>query len=71
MKYQIIECSVELDGINYTSYGIGYVSAGTLLFVIKDLTLNRARVEKFVSLCNDLQLDPIHIDDAVEDFLAD
>ena len=69
MKYQVIESRVEIDGVIYTSYGIGCENAGNLLFQINDLSINKDRVSKLVYLCNDLQLDPIHIDDVVEDFL--
>ena len=69
MKYRVIGSLVEIDGAIYTSYGIGCEFEGNLLLEIKDLSTNKTRVEKLVLLCNDLQLDPIHIDDVVEDFL--
>ena len=41
-----------------------------LIKAIPDLSTDRMAVEKLVGLCNDLQLDPIHLDDVVEDFLT-
>ena len=69
MRYLVIESSVEIDGANYISYGIGCEIAGELSFAVEDLCLSKARVENLVDLCNKLNLDPIHIDDVVEDFL--
>ena len=41
-----------------------------LIKAVPDLSTDRMAVEKLVGLCNDLRLDPIHLDDVVEDFLT-
>lgn len=69
MKYYVIESRVEIDGTVYTSFGIGCEHAGSHLFEKKDLCIDKERVEELVFLCNDLQIDPIHIDDVIADFL--
>ena len=57
------------------TYGIGYMETdgktAFLLACYADLSPNRAPVRRFVYRCNLLRLDPVHLHDAVEDFLAE
>ena len=46
-----------------------YDAVTTISQFISDLSVNIEPVERLVELCNDLQLDPIHLQDVVSDFL--
>ena len=67
MKYALIQGSYLIDGETHIGYGIGYTQNSVLSF--EDLTLNRTDAAKLVTLCNELDLSPIHLNDVVEDFL--
>ena len=56
--YQLIE--------NNLSYGIKYSGNGQR---IDDLSFDKQRVQDLVDLCNQLQLDPVHLFDVVDDFM--
>jgi len=62
------ETLTDCDDESYVTYGILCDETGKL---ISDVTMNRARIEKFVDLINDNELDPVHLADVVEDFLAE
>lgn len=64
--YQVTQCVHFLEGEAYHSYGIRCDSAE-----ISDLSCDRQKVEKLVGLCNRLALDPVHLLDIAEDFLAE
>jgi len=53
----------------YTTYGIVVSEKGKTLFEIHDVTTSEKEIEKFCLLCNRLELDPIHIYEAIEDNL--
>ena len=53
------------DGIVYEGYGI----AGTTV-EIKDISTDRAAVQRFVELCNRLGVSEEFLQESVEDFLA-
>lgn len=54
------------NGTKHDTYGISYADKE-----IKDISTEKKKVEKLVSLCNNLSLSPIHINDVIEDFLVD
>ena len=58
-----------------TTYGIALVARADgrqiVLQSIPDLSPDRERVAQFVRRCADLQLSPLHLDDAAADFLAE
>lgn len=75
-RYQIIEDEVLLHGHRQASYGIAvYVDAEengayTLLTAIHDVSSDGARLWDLVQSCNRLELSALHLNDVVEDFLA-
>ena len=69
MKYSLIKGSYLIDGESHIGYGISYTENSEVSF--EDLTLNPITVAKLVKLCNELDLSPIHLKDAVEDFLIE
>ena len=58
-----------------TSYGIALcqTDAGVPIIIrsVADLTADRERAAALVNRCNRLALSPIHLDDIIEDFLAE
>lgn len=52
---------------NYTTYGIRL----RITITVSDLSLDRKRVKHLVKLCNQGDLDPIHLPEIVEDFLSE
>ena len=62
--------SEELSRV-YVSYGIKAVSGGETLALISDISTVRTEVEELVRKCNKYSLDPIHLIDVIEDFLAE
>lgn len=64
--YQINETKVKTeDNEEALSYGITYKD-----IIIEDVSVEKEKIEKLVHLCNELELDPIHIHDVVDDFLV-
>lgn len=59
----------------HTTYGIGYMESDGKDFVLTECYANlspkSAAVRRLVYRCNMLRLDPVHLRDAVEDFLAE
>lgn len=71
MTYSLIEGIFTLEQQEHKGYGISVNGSNTnapLLF--HDISTNQDDVVKLISLCNELQLDPIHIRDVIEDFLT-
>lgn len=59
----------------HTTYGIGWMETDGHTAVLTDCYANlspkSAPVRRLVNRCNLMRLDPAHLRDAVEDFLAD
>lgn len=57
------------------TYGIAatttYDECMVVLISVHDICQDLLAITKLVELCNQLQLDPIHLQDVVDDFLAD
>lgn len=76
MKYHyiVIESSGEIMDSCFISYGIALVSVDdltTVLQTVTDLSLDKEKVRSLVEKCNELQLDPIQLEDVAEDFVAE
>lgn len=48
------------------SYGISFWEKQ-----IKDISVNKTKIETLINLCNQNNLSPIHIYDVIDDFLVD
>lgn len=58
--------------ISYQAYGIEVQNeCGNLIATIKDVSLNREKMEEFIEKLNEYGLSILHLEDAIEDFLAD
>ncbi|MBQ7128906.1 MAG: hypothetical protein IJO19_02845 [Clostridia bacterium] len=53
------------EGKIWNTYGITFND-----IIINDISTEKEKIEKLVSLCNELDLSPIHIYDVIEDFLV-
>lgn len=50
----------------FKTYGITYQEKA-----IRDISINKIKIEKLIMLCNNLELSPLHLMDIVDDFLVD
>ena len=69
--YTVIESDCEVEGYKYKGYGICVKNTQTgesRRFC--DISTRRSEVEALSERCNRLELDPIHIDDVIDDFLC-
>ena len=72
MIYQLLTETIDIGGAARKTYGIAAVTQdGETITSIRDISCNREKVQAFVDLCNTLGLSLLHIDDAVDDFLAE
>ncbi len=62
--YFIIEEKAMRDGMEYTTYGIGYGDE-----IIHDVYPEREALERLIEECNTGGVEPVHIYDIVSDFL--
>ncbi len=72
ITYKLSEESFESDdGDSYISFGvIAESDKGKIIASVLDLSTERSEVERLISLCNELELDPIHLNDVAEDFVV-
>ncbi len=74
--YGVVEEKYKLKNKIRIAYGIAiYADAenngtATIVASMRDLTTNQSSAEGLVDYCNRLQLSPKHLDDVIEDFLA-
>lgn len=70
IKYKSIRENLFSEEIgNYVSYGIELIDDGLIVRKISDISTDEKTVLHLVSLANELELSPIHIDDVIEDIL--
>ena len=70
-EYSVIESDCEVEGYQYTGYGIcvSNLKSGERRSFC-DISPRRREVEELAERCNRLRLDPVHIDDVIDDFLC-
>ncbi len=69
--YSLVESICETDGQRYKGYGIRVQNTSTTeANTYADISTNREEIVRLVSLCNELQLDAIHLEDVIEDMLV-
>lgn len=73
-KYTLIKSTL-LSGDNCrVCYGIAVEEeqdgVSVILQSVSDIAVCSDRLEQLVDLCNELELDPIHLNDVVDDYLA-
>lgn len=74
MEYVLLTQHYTYNQITHINYGIGLIDKndpeGVLIDAVTDLSTNKNEVLHLIKLCNRLSLDPIHLWDIVNDFLA-
>lgn len=67
-KYITVEEKLENPDIGtYTSYGIKAIKENVEVEFVSDVSVDKIFVDELARCCTDLQLDPIHLFDVVED----
>lgn len=69
-QYQLTASESAAEENKKVTYGISVTDKNGICDKIEDISPDKAEMEKLVSLCNELQLDPIHLEDIVDDFLS-
>ena len=73
-KYALMENTLVCGKDSRVAYGIAYVQiADGIVVVLKsvsDVSTDRHSLERLIYLCNELNLDPIHLNDILEDYFA-
>ena len=73
-RYIVVHSTYQIENNEQTRFGIAVVSdegeSITILETISDLTSSFESVERLVKLCNKEKLEFVHLNDIVEDFLA-
>lgn len=59
------------DFCNHTEYGIDLVVDNKTVRSIDSLSANLSDVTELVNVCNELDIEPCHFDDIVDDYLTD
>ena len=74
-KYIVVQSEYKSGNKSLIEYGIAlieeYDETFAILDVIPNVSLDAAEIKNLVKLCNQAQLDPIHLKDVIDDFLAD
>ena len=69
--YTLVESVCDTEGHTYKSYGICVINKETNeALTYYDVSLDKGEIERLAMLCNELKLDPIHIEDVIEDLIA-
>ncbi len=72
MYHYVLRCDrLFKDDIgSYVTYGLDVLDeAFACICTIRDITTDKAALTRLLELCNSLQPSPVHIHDAVEDFV--
>ena len=70
IRYEIKETAVCIGEEIHTGYGISCLMEGAVVKEIEDLSTDRSSVETLAKACNELELDPIQLEDVAEDFVT-
>lgn len=55
----------------YETYGISLFDNGEMIRIIRDVSVEREKVEHLIDQLNSEQLEPQHLNQVIEDFLTD
>ena len=77
LYYGIVEEKYSLNGNTRIGYGVAAYAGKesedipTVIAAVNDVSCNREKLIGFIRNCNAMQLSLIHLNDAIEDFLAE
>ena len=70
--YKAVRQELRADELGtYVTYGIRVSSDGQQLTFVSDVSTDEQAARHLAELCTSEQLDPIHLNDVIEDFLVD
>ena len=69
-EYTIIVTSVTVEEKEYESYGIACRDNEKIMKFVEDISVDEVAVERLVKLFNRLKLDPVQLEEAIEDALS-
>lgn len=70
MKYIMFPHCVKIENKIIKTYGITVFQSKSLIKVIKDVSTERKAVKQLVKDMNKYQIELVHIDDVLEDFIG-
>ena len=72
LNYSIVRENFHTDELgDYTSYGINVSGGGTAPFTVHDVFLNKHDAEHYVDLFNREQLEPVHLEQVIDEYLRE
>ena len=70
--YETVRQELRTDELGrYVTYGIRVSLDGRQLELVSDVTTDERAAQRLANLCTSEQLDPIHLNDVIEDLLVD
>ena len=69
--YCLIPTLLDIDGKEITTYGIGVLKDNILLDYCLDISTNFNKVLSLMDICDEAQVEEIHLHDIAEDFLVE
>lgn len=70
MRFEVLEGSLELDGVSHTIYGVVCIDDFDVCHTFSDLTDNREAIKNFVDKLNALCPEISQLEYLIEDFCA-
>ncbi len=71
LKYKVISEEFHDSELgDYIGYGIAAECDGERLLTVSDMSCDRGLVADLAERCNELELDPMHLYDVIEDVLS-
>ena len=70
MKYVAFLHFARIEKKIVKTYGIAVIENKKCIRIIKDISMDRNAVKRFVKDLNDSQIELVHLDDVIEDFLC-
>ena len=69
IKYKLQKQVINVEGQSYNTYSILCYRNGKLLTKIFDAFADETHAKRFVNMCNTNKLDPIHLQNVLDDYL--
>jgi len=69
-NYTLIVSSITVEDQQYDSYGIACKEKDKLVKCVEDISVDEQKVENLVKLMNKLKLDPIQLEEVIEDSIS-
>ena len=71
-QYVPVQETITSDELGtYVSYSVSVRTVSEEIAFVRDVSTSFEEIKEFTDRCTEHQLEPIHLDDLIEDFLAD